>query len=57
MLSSGYFKKGLEGSIKLRLSSVHFAGVQYNEHFKWLRSKVHLFYKIAQTPLEYSLAE
>lgn len=57
ILSSGYFKTGLEGSIKLHLSPVHFAGVQYNEHFKWLCSKVNLFRKIAQTPLEYSLVE
>lgn len=57
ILSSGYFKTGLEGSIKLHLSPVHFAGVQYNEHFKWLCSKVNLFCKIAQTPLEYSLVE
>lgn len=57
ILSSGYFKTGLEGSIKLHLNPVHFAGVQYNEHFKWLCSKVNLFCKIAQTPLEYSLVE
>jgi len=57
ILSSEHFKRGLEGSILLCLSPVHFAGVQYNEHFKSLCSKVNLFSKIAQATLEYSLVE